>query len=77
MEHLGALLLMNAKESGTPASLDLQLRASAPRAPERVALTPINRAWLLTDPPTQGPLDGEGSGERYLSQAGLGKGYSV
>lgn len=47
-----------------------------PRAPEKVALIP-NRQSLAADPPTQGPLDGEGSGERYLSQAGLGKGYSV
>lgn len=76
MEHLGTLLLVNAKESGTPASLELQLRASAPRAPEEVALIP-NQQSLAADPPTQGPLDGEGSGERYLSQAGLGMGYSV
>lgn len=76
MEHLGALLLVNAKESGTLVSLELQLRASAPRAPKKVALIP-NQQSLATDPPTQGPLDGEGSRERYLSQAGLGKGYSV
>lgn len=76
MEHLGALLLVNAKESGTPASLELQQRASEPRAPEEVALIP-NQQSLAADPPTQGPLDGEGSGERYLSQAGLRKGYSV
>lgn len=76
MEHLGALLLVNAKESGTPASLELQLRASAPRAPEQGALT-SNQQSLAADPPTQGPLDGEGRSERYLSQAGLGQGYSV
>lgn len=61
MEHLGALLLVNAKESGTPASLELQQRASEPRAPEEVALIP-NQQSLAADPPTQGPLDGEGSG---------------
>lgn len=75
MKHLGALLLVNAKESGTSASLELQLRASAPRDPEKVALIP-NQQSLAADPPTQ-PLGGEGSRERYLSQAGLGKGYSV
>lgn len=67
---------MKAKESGTPASLKLQLRASVPRAPEKMALIP-NQQSLAADPPTQEPLDGGGSGERYLSQAGLGEGYSV
>lgn len=52
VEHLGALLLVNAKASGTPASLELQQRASVPRAPGEVALTPIKRAWLLTHPPS-------------------------
>lgn len=58
-----------------PAGLKLQLRASEPRAPEKVALIP-NQQNLAADSPTQGHLDG-GSGERYLNQAGLGKGYSV
>lgn len=75
VEHLGALLLVNAKESGTPASLEWQLRASTPRAPEEVALIP-NQQSLAADPPTQKPLDGGGSRARYVSQAGSGKGYN-
>lgn len=58
VEHLGVLLLVNAKESGTPASLELQQRASAPRAPEKVALIP-NPQSLAADPPTQGPWMGK------------------
>lgn len=47
-----------------------------PRAPEKMALIP-NQQSLAADSPTQDLLDEEGSGERYLSQAGLGEGYSV
>lgn len=47
-----------------------------PRAPEKVALVP-NQQNLAADSPIQESLDGKGSGESYLSQAGLGKGYSV
>lgn len=79
VKHLGALLLVNAKESGTSASLELQLRASAPRDPEKVALIP-NQQSLAADPPTQ-PLGGEGSREvskpgrvgEGLQCAGLGQ----
>lgn len=35
VEHLGALLLVNAKTVGPPASLELQLRASTPGAQRR------------------------------------------
>lgn len=41
---------MNAKDSGAPASLELQLRASAPGAPEKVALVPHQQS-LAADPP--------------------------
>lgn len=41
-----------------------------------MALIP-NQQSLAADPPTQEPLDGGGSRARYLSQAGLGEGYSV
>ena len=41
-----------------------------------MALVPHQQS-LAADPPIQGSLDGKGSRERYLSQAGLGKGYSV
>lgn len=73
MEHLGALLLVNAKESGTPDSLELQLRASAPRAPEKGALI-SNQQSLATDPPTpRGPWMGKEAGRGIWARQDWGR----